>query len=85
MIINNLPQHLRFLCENMALVLIFPGPHEPNDYMLNQIMEPLIDELLVLQKGEYSACMLVDLHTHYMFQALSYQSGIAIHGSSIND
>jgi hypothetical protein len=45
----------------MVLVLIFPGPHEPNDYMLDQIMEPLIDELLVLQKGEYFAYTLVDL------------------------
>jgi hypothetical protein len=69
MIINNLPRHLRFLRENMALVLIFPGPHEPNDYMLEQIMEPLIDELLVLQKGGYFAYLSVDLdlptHTHF--------------------
>jgi hypothetical protein len=85
MIINNLPRHLRFLRENMALVLIFPGPHEPNDYMLDQIMEPLIDELLMLQKGEYFAYMLVDLPMHHLFQASNYQFGTATHNSSINN
>ncbi|KAF8598357.1 hypothetical protein BDV93DRAFT_397338, partial [Ceratobasidium sp. AG-I] len=51
-IINNLPRHLRFLRENMCLALVMPGPKEPGDYALDQMMEPLVDELLRLQQGE---------------------------------
>ncbi|QRW08719.1 Transposase family tnp2 [Ceratobasidium sp. AG-Ba] len=50
-IINNLPRHLRFLCENMCLVMVMPGPNEPNNYALDQMMEPLVDEILKLQQG----------------------------------
>ncbi|CUA74597.1 Protein CSF1 [Rhizoctonia solani] len=49
--INNLPRHLRFLRENMCLAIVMPGPREPNSYALDQILEPLIDELLLLQQG----------------------------------
>ncbi|QRW10162.1 Transposase family tnp2 [Ceratobasidium sp. AG-Ba] len=49
--INNLPRHLRFLRENVALCIIMPGPNEPNHYALDQMLEPLIDELLELKQG----------------------------------
>ncbi|QRV96270.1 Transposase family tnp2 [Ceratobasidium sp. AG-Ba] len=49
--VNNLPRHLRFLRENISLCLIMPGPSEPNDYALDQMLEPLIDELLKLKQG----------------------------------
>jgi hypothetical protein len=39
----------------MALALIMPGPNEPDNYTLEQIIEPLISELLELQQGIYSA------------------------------
>lgn len=52
LIINNLPRHLRFLRENMCLVLVMPGPKEPNNFALDQMMEPLVEDLLRLQQGE---------------------------------
>ncbi|EUC58849.1 transposase family Tnp2 protein, partial [Rhizoctonia solani AG-3 Rhs1AP] len=49
--INNLPRHMRFLRENIALCMIMPGPNEPNDYALDQMLDPLLEELLQLQQG----------------------------------
>jgi hypothetical protein len=51
-IINNLPLHLRTLHENMLLAIVMPGPREPTDYEFNQILEPLVDELIRLGRGE---------------------------------
>ncbi|EUC54763.1 transposase family Tnp2 protein, partial [Rhizoctonia solani AG-3 Rhs1AP] len=42
---------MRFLRENIALCLVIPGPNEPSDYGLDQMLEPLVDELLQLQRG----------------------------------
>jgi hypothetical protein len=50
--INNLPRHMRFLRENIALCLIMPGPNEPSDYVLDQMIGPLVDELLQLKQGK---------------------------------
>jgi hypothetical protein len=47
----------------MALSLVMPGPNEPSDYALEQIMEPLIEELLELQQGETSINSITCLHT----------------------
>jgi hypothetical protein len=33
-----------------------PGPKEPTDYALDQIMTPLINELLELKQGEFKFC-----------------------------
>ncbi|QRV78265.1 Transposase family tnp2 [Ceratobasidium sp. AG-Ba] len=49
--LNNLPRHLRFLRENISLCIVMPGPKEPNDYALDQMLEPLVDELLQLKQG----------------------------------
>ncbi|CCO36813.1 hypothetical protein RSOLAG1IB_12102 [Rhizoctonia solani AG-1 IB] len=51
LVLNNLPRHLRFLRENICLVLVMPGPKEPNDYALDQMLSPLIEELLELKQG----------------------------------
>jgi hypothetical protein len=50
--INNLPAHLRTLPENMMLVIAMPGPGEPTHYEFDQIMQPLIDELIALEGGK---------------------------------
>ncbi|QRW11426.1 Transposase family tnp2 [Ceratobasidium sp. AG-Ba] len=49
--INNLPRHLRFLRENISLCLLMSGPNEPNDYALDQMLGPLVKELLELKQG----------------------------------
>ncbi|KDN34883.1 hypothetical protein RSAG8_12070, partial [Rhizoctonia solani AG-8 WAC10335] len=49
--IDNLPRHMRFLRENISLCIIMPGPNEPNDYALDQMLDPLVEELLQLQQG----------------------------------
>ncbi|KAH7310398.1 hypothetical protein B0J17DRAFT_586017, partial [Rhizoctonia solani] len=47
-VLNNLPQHLWFLCKNIYLPFVMPGPEEPNSYALEQILGPLINDLLEL-------------------------------------
>lgn len=42
---------MRFLRENIAFCLVMPGPNEPNDYALDQMLDPLVDELLALKQG----------------------------------
>ena len=48
--ILNFPRHLRYRRENMILVGIIPGPHEPSLHM-NSFLEPLVQDLLKLWKG----------------------------------
>ncbi|KAG8723734.1 hypothetical protein FRC09_002003 [Ceratobasidium sp. 395] len=49
--INNLPRHMRFQRENISLTMIMPGPGEPNGYALDQMLDPLVDDLLKLKQG----------------------------------
>jgi hypothetical protein len=49
--VNNLPPHLRTITENMLLVIVIPGPNKPTAYKFDQIMEPLIDDLVALGQG----------------------------------
>ncbi|CUA73103.1 similar to conserved hypothetical protein [Rhizoctonia solani] len=49
--VNNIPSHLRALIENIILVIVIPGPNQPTAYELDQILEPLVDELLELEQG----------------------------------
>jgi hypothetical protein len=51
LVVNNLPRHIRFLREHICLTIVMPGPNEPNSYALDQMLEPLVDELLQLQRG----------------------------------
>lgn len=51
-VINNLPLELRHRHENMILACVMPGLKEPSSYEFNQILEPLVDELIELNKGE---------------------------------
>ena len=46
--IMNLPRRLRFKLENIMLVGMIPGPHEPNADGLVHYIKPLVDELLQL-------------------------------------
>jgi hypothetical protein len=46
----NLPRHLRSKRENVILVGIIPGPHEPR-HDVNTYLGPLIEELLLFWKG----------------------------------
>ncbi|QRV94937.1 Transposase family tnp2 [Ceratobasidium sp. AG-Ba] len=52
--VNNLPRHLRFLRQNIALCIVMPGPKEPSHYALDQMLEPLVDELLQLKQGKWT-------------------------------
>ena len=46
----NLPRQLRYRRENVLVVGIIPGPHEPKLH-INSYLETLVDELLDLMKG----------------------------------
>ena len=48
--ILNYPRQLRYLRENIILVGILPGPHEPSKQM-NAFLEPLVRDLLKLWSG----------------------------------
>ncbi|GAB1526351.1 hypothetical protein RhiTH_009518 [Rhizoctonia solani] len=50
-VINNLPYFERNLFENTILAMVLPGPTEPKDYAFDQMMEPLIDNLISLSNG----------------------------------
>lgn len=36
----------------MILTIVMPGPKEPNAYEFDQIIEPLINNIIELEKGE---------------------------------
>ncbi|TFK61738.1 hypothetical protein BDN72DRAFT_748493, partial [Pluteus cervinus] len=44
----NLPAHLRYKVENIYLVGVIPGPHEPSLHELNHFICPMVDNLLEL-------------------------------------
>ncbi len=48
--IQNLPRKERYLCENVIVVGVIPGPKEPKKTM-NSFLQPLVDELLQLWEG----------------------------------
>ena len=48
--IQNLPRHERYASENVLLVGIVPGPHEPSKTM-NDYLTPLVEELIELWQG----------------------------------
>lgn len=54
MVCLNLPPHLRHRVENIFLVSIIPGPHEPSLVEINELIRPLVDDLLCFwKKGVY--------------------------------
>ncbi|EUC60381.1 transposase family Tnp2 protein [Rhizoctonia solani AG-3 Rhs1AP] len=50
-VFNNLPFYLRNLTENIILVLVLPGPCEPKGYAFDQMVEPLVNDLIQLARG----------------------------------
>ena len=50
--IQNLPREVRFLVDNVIIVGIIPGPHEPPKN-INSFLAPLVDELQDLWKGVF--------------------------------
>ena len=50
LVVMNLPRNERFKFENVILVGVIPGPHEPS-ISINTYLAPLVDELLVLWEG----------------------------------
>lgn len=44
----NLPTHLRYRMENIFLMGVVPGPHEPSTHEVNHLLRPLVDDLLCL-------------------------------------
>jgi anthranilate/para-aminobenzoate synthase component II len=57
--VNNLPYFLRTQIENILLVMVTPGPGKPNAYQYDQMMEPIVNDLIALQKG-VSSLMFVE-------------------------
>ena len=53
--ILNLPRQLRFKEHNTILVCLIPGPKEPK-LVINSYLTPLVQELLLLDKGIWFSC-----------------------------
>jgi hypothetical protein len=47
----NNPRGVRYLIEETFLIMVIPGPHEPNLEQLNKIMEKFIHEMTRLYAG----------------------------------
>ena len=47
MVCLNLPPHLRYRIENVFLVGIIPGPSSPSTSQINEILKPLVHDLLL--------------------------------------
>ena len=55
LVVLNLPREERHKPENVSLVGIIPGPHEPKGTM-NSYLCPLVDELMNFWEGVDIAC-----------------------------
>jgi hypothetical protein len=51
MVCLNLPREERFKVENVIVVGLMPGPHEPNEQTINHFLAPMVDELQQLWQG----------------------------------
>lgn len=51
-VIVNLPRNYRYKNENVIVIGIIPGPHEPKIH-INSYLGPLVNELLELQSGQW--------------------------------
>ena len=56
----NIPRDMRHKTENVILVGLIPGPHEPS-HDLNSYLEPLVQDLLRLWKGLTSCSALTEV------------------------
>ena len=54
-VVLNLPRELRYKTENVIVISVIPGPHEPK-LNINTYLKPLVDELQELYKGVVLPC-----------------------------
>ncbi|KZV63186.1 hypothetical protein PENSPDRAFT_758171 [Peniophora sp. CONT] len=57
--IQNLPRSIRYLRENLFLLMTIPGPSEPDTEGMNRLMDLIVEELLSLEEG-----ILCDVYGH---------------------
>lgn len=50
LVVQNLPRSLRYKLENVIIIGVIPGPHEPKN-TINTYLMPMIEDLLRLWKG----------------------------------
>ncbi|KAF8598152.1 hypothetical protein BDV93DRAFT_512771 [Ceratobasidium sp. AG-I] len=87
-VINNLPLQLRTHPENMILVTVMPGPKEPTSYEYNQMLQPMVDDLIALGKGmnlwvhnkELNRCEKRLVHAAISNQIVDYMSCVKTSG-----
>lgn len=81
----NLPRHEQFKVENVILVGVIPGPHEPSQ-SINTFLSPLVDELffamgrLALRRGKLdpSASPFIPKSPHDLPQENQVDENLAI-------
>ena len=50
----NNPCGIRYLTEETFLIMVLPGPNEPNLEQLNKIMTKFMSDMIELYRGVYS-------------------------------
>ena len=68
----NLPPAIRYDIENVFLVGVIPGPHEPSKEEINHVLRPLVDDLLILWS-----------HGYFLTSTTKYPHGRLIRGAVI--
>ncbi|KAF8596466.1 hypothetical protein BDV93DRAFT_454792, partial [Ceratobasidium sp. AG-I] len=53
-VVNSLPFYMRTLIKNTMLAIMIPGPKEPQGYALDQMLEPLVDNLIALMNSMFT-------------------------------
>lgn len=72
MVCLNLPPGIRYNFENMFLVGIIPGPHEPSKEQINHVLLPLVDDLLRIWT-----------HGFFLTSTTKYPQGRLVHGAVV--
>ena len=93
MVCLNLPPHLRFRVENVFLVGVIPGPKKPSIEQINEILRPLVDDLLIFwnpgvyfsrtfryARGRLVNCVIIPLVCD--LPAVRQMAGFAAHSST---
>ncbi|KAJ2911995.1 hypothetical protein MD484_g8416, partial [Candolleomyces efflorescens] len=72
MVCLNLPPSIRYKLENIYLVGIIPGPRQPSLHELNYLLNPLVDDFLLLWRQGF-----------YLSQTCLHPYGVRIRGAII--
>ena len=69
-VLCNLPREVRFKQENILTLDVIPGPHEPKQAQINNILAPIVDELIQFTYGVHLPAIYEQSEGHKIYLAL---------------